>query len=104
MTRQEMIDSIMDYFDFHKVHEYMDTFGWKWHITGVPDVVALRKHARQQLNTVYDGLETESDNYIVSSGGLHCEGVRHTEDNSISLYLKFVPVEWDVNSTDDDNN
>lgn len=97
--QQELIDEIMDYFDFDKVHECMDALGWEWidepinlkelnkNTYSIPDVGTIRKHARRLLRQVI-----EENVYRVATGGLQAtwhDGV---------LSLEFIVAEWEAHT------
>jgi len=53
-TLQTHIDEVMDWFDFDKVHKYMESVGWAWHSIGVPDKAELRKTVREEMKKLYN--------------------------------------------------
>jgi hypothetical protein len=83
----DAIDTIMDEFDFAKVHKMMKAVDWRWARCGfeVPDEWDIRKMARQQLR---DAAASKSG--FVSSGGF--ESRRY----EWGMSLKFVGAEWDA--------
>jgi len=70
---QEMIDDIMDNFDFEKVHDVMEHLGWSWVVPGsnpeVPDIGTIRRVARKCLRDVTFNLS----NSIGAKGVQNCE-------------------------------
>lgn len=71
MNQQEMIDEIMDFFDFDKVHKVMTMLDWKWALNNgleIPDKSIIRKHARRLLKEVLINKKNE-EYYYISSGG-----------------------------------
>lgn len=64
---QELIDEILDEFDFGYVHKAMVALNWEWHsIDGVPTVGDLRRKARELLNDLKN-----SKNVVVGTGGFY---------------------------------
>lgn len=62
---RDLIDNILDEFDFGRVHKAMVALNWQWHnVDGVPTIGDLRRNARNLLIDVTQG------NYVmVGSGG-----------------------------------
>lgn len=61
-----MIDEILDWFDFEKVHRVMTALDWEWHHTGgVPSIADMRHTARSLLQYIVDSKDTVS----VGTGG-----------------------------------
>jgi hypothetical protein len=83
----DAIDTIMDEFDFAKVHKMMTAVDWRWaRCDGfVPNEWDIRKMARQQLR---DAATSESG--FISSGGF--ESRRY----DWGMSLKFVGADWDA--------
>jgi len=53
MKKKEAIDSILDNFDFERVHKAMTALDWEWASTdGVPEIPDLRQKARELLKDV----------------------------------------------------
>jgi hypothetical protein len=88
MTEQEIIEDILDEFDFSKVQRVMEALDWTWHDSdGVPTLGQLRKKARYLMNYCI-GHHT----FTTATGGLHV----HKETYSEKPYyqLQFVVTEW----------
>lgn len=109
---QEMIDEIMDEFDFERVHKTMEALNWQWRDEGIPDIPTLRKAARSQLKQVSisprDKSDLDTGYFLVSSGGFeaYCVVLDIDEDEAAGdnwkndfmhqckLVLKFVVESW----------
>ena len=91
MTEEQIIDDILDEFDFTKVLNVMEHLEWKWGgISGPPEVPSLgqlRKCARSLMKNCL-GHET----YITATGGFHVQ--KETFDGLPFYSLKFVVTEW----------
>lgn len=66
---QELIDEVMDWFDFGRVAKVMDALDWKWTSAeyrgdGVPIEAEVRIRARELLKEVL-----KEDNSVISSDG-----------------------------------
>jgi len=80
--KQQMIDEIMDSFEFEKVHKTMVALDWRWvGVEGVPDILAIRKFARNCLK------------YAFHYGLYGCGGFRATYKEGI-LALEFIVEAW----------
>lgn len=85
MNNQELIDEILDEFDFERVHKVMVALNWQWHnIDGVPTIGDLRRNARDLLKTVVHG------NHIrVGSGGFYA----YKENGTVGLRFEVTNYE-----------
>ena len=93
-TKQEMIDNIMDNFNFNRVAKCMEVLEWKWHdVEGIPQEPDIRKLARKLLNAVKE--EFTSDRYSFSTGGFVVT-VWYEAGNLDAMELSFVVADWDV--------
>lgn len=89
ITQQELIDEILDQFDFQKVKEVMDALNWTWAIgteSHVPDIPELRKKAREML---WDSIR--SKDRMIKTGGF----VAEKEDDD-TLELRFEVTSWNT--------
>lgn len=102
MTKQEMIDEIMDNFDFGKVAKVMDFLDWKWAMVGmtsqycVPEEPEIRKEARGRLSKVYDHAVGQGRKYETATGGFWYS---YDPQHSI-LNLDFKLATWDAYPND----
>lgn len=90
MTKEELIDamvtSVMENFDFDKVHRTMVAEGWKWAVNGemkIPCKYRLMKVAERILRECADFYE-EKDYYSTGTGGFTAAL------DGCSLSLEFV--------------
>lgn len=71
-TEQDMIDEVMDNFDFDKVHKMMAAVGWKWAKEDggytVPDIQRLKKAARYLIKKAI-----KDDVIDISTGGFEVQ-------------------------------
>jgi len=97
---QEILDDVIDHFDFDKVHRVMEYLDWVWvtadgSSTEVPSIPRLKQAARKHLRRAF------AKNITVGSGGLEASYVPPApewgdEDPYGLLELKFV-LEWQSN-------
>lgn len=92
--QQEVIDEVMDWFDFDKVHKAMKALEWKWAgcLNGVPEVPELRKKARELLKYC---LEAPKDTYTGTGGFV-------AEKRGDLLFLRFEVSSWEVDLRTED--
>ncbi len=104
-SRQEMIDNVMDWFDFERVRKVVKGLQWTWFGCeaegGIPDIPHLREAARKKLNYVFDEYEKTGEGWAVASGGFEAR-LTVAEDGSVGLFLKFVVSNWDCWNTEED--
>lgn len=93
-SKQDMIDNIMDNFDFSRVAKCMEVLEWKWHdVEGIPTEPDIRKSARKLLNTIRETYT--GDHYSVTIGGFVIKA--WYEDGKLdAMELSFVVAGWDA--------
>jgi hypothetical protein len=94
MTKQELIDEVMDNFDFGKVANVMLALNWVWATTKyeVPEEAEIRKHARTLLTLTYENAIKVGRGYTVGTGGFEAN---YDIDHKM-LSLKFVASSWEA--------
>ena len=98
---EEMINGIMENFEWKQVQEVMDYLDWQWrgeHVT----LEMLQKEAKRLLRGAaesrLDKFRNESDEVgiINATGGLEAEAwCDEDKENIVRLELKFVLSSWD---------
>jgi len=85
--QQKLVNEIMDWFDFEKVHRVMKFLRWKWDSAeeGIPSIGEIRESSRKLLT------QAVLNNTNISSGGL----VITYEPNENYLRLQFIISEWE---------
>ena len=98
---EQMIEGIMENFDFKRVQEVMDYLDWEWRGEYVT-VEMLEKEAERLLRGAMDSrlnkFRSESDEVgiINATGGLEAEAwCDEDKENIVRLGLKFVLSSWD---------
>lgn len=81
---EDLINEVMDNFDFERVKKVMDVLDWKWYSTGayVPNLDDIKVHAKELLQEAIR-LETK-----IGSGGFEAEYLPDNEPDK--LVLRFV--------------
>ena len=99
---QLVIESILNEFDFEKVHTIMTKLDWGWvsddsnmQVFSVPSVEQLKCLAKQLLNDVLvkGRANKESDIYYICSGGFKATYNRYLDVDN--LELEFIVESWD---------
>ena len=95
---EKMLDSIMDNFDFEKVHDTMLALDWRWASIGdVPTVEEIEDEAARLLWDVVN-----ADDYdVIATGGL--EASKDFSDyNDPFIQLRFTLEEWSESGSEMD--
>jgi hypothetical protein len=99
----QMIDEIMDEFDFNRVQRTMDYLNWQWAGEGVPTIESLKKSAERLLRGAAEARlgqykDTHWEQGIINSTGGFQAMAFCNEDKTkiIGLDLKFIISEWDA--------
>lgn len=88
------IETILDEFDFEKVHQAMTALNWTWATSdGVPTIGELRKCARTLLNYAKHANSEESD-YMTATGGFYVSRNLYLGNAKRYYSLSFVVREW----------
>ena len=98
-TREQLINEIVENFDWEKTHKAMSLLEWRWVNTitddGVPTIGNLMVTAVRLLHDAYDGAMKEKETYQCGTGGL--QAIAYVDKGELyRLELKFVLTEWDV--------
>ena len=101
-SKQEMIDNIMDNFDFNKVAKCMKALNWHWHdvdgSVAVPEEHHIRQSARKIMNDVKEVCHHPT--FITGTGGFYVQSWYAPESpnkNKLeSIELSFVVETWDA--------
>lgn len=87
---QEIIDGIIEDFDFDRVHDVMEYMDWRWREKGVPSVEKLKKESLNLLQQAYIHYLEQNNNepHSIQTGGL--EAYYENIDGEDCFELKFV--------------
>jgi hypothetical protein len=103
---EQMIDSIMENFDFKEVQRAMDLLDWQWRGEYVT-VEMLRKQAERLLRGAMESRlgsfrhESHEVGIINGTGGLEAKAwCDETKTKIVALDLKFVLSSWDESIED----
>ena len=100
--REQLIDEIVENFNWDKVYRTMDALGWIWVSSEgeTPSIGRLITTATGLLRDAYDGAEKEQYTYLAGTGGF--QAVCYVDGDSMyRLELRFVVASWDVDWEND---
>ena len=95
---QNEIDTVMDWFDFEKVHNVMTALDWKWAKTGkeVPLIGEIRGFARGLMRDCVHGMiHNHKSEYMVQCGGFSVRTYKELYEEKVYIELAFVVTSWD---------
>lgn len=104
-SKSEMIDNILDNFDFSRVAKCMEVLEWKWwdiplsENDGIPLEADIRVTARRLLKGLPDTFI--KDSYCTGTGGLYVKAWYENTD-LVLMELTFVVADWRVDVNDED--
>lgn len=92
------MDSVIDHFDFCKVHKVMTHLDWKWvHAGGgysVPSVLQMKGAVRRLMRSALKYWKKEGgDTYTAASGGFQVRFEPADEDHEPSFLVSFCVAE-----------
>lgn len=99
LNKEKAIDSIIENFNWEKVHNTMTLLNWTWATTEneVPSTGALFRCAMNLLHGAYDGALVEKSNYINATGGFRATAFVDDETKEvIELRLAFELTSWEA--------
>lgn len=90
----EVIDDILDNFDFERVKKAMDALEWRYYDSpdSIVSIAELRKMARYLLNSANN--QKPSEHWFTGCGGFEIERWMYPGDTKKYFFLKFVVSEW----------
>ena len=79
MNKQEIIDAVMDFLNFERIHKVMKCLNWEWVAENrVPEIYELRQFVRKLINDLIDKNLVE----------IQCGGFRVRKDSE-SIIVTF---------------
>ncbi len=100
--REQLIDEIVECFDWERVQDTMQKLDWTWASSEgeTPSIGKLISTASRLLRDAYDGAEKEQETHLSGTGGF--EAVCHVDKHGMyRLVLRFVLTSWDVDIQND---
>lgn len=110
-SKEQLINEVLDNFDFEKVHKVMTFLNWRWislseGTSEVPSIAKLVRSAQQYLSMAYDGLskiDHKESEYMTGSGGFEAWARRYPaglNKPDILLTLAFNLVSFEAATYD----
>ena len=101
---QELIDEVIDNFDFYKCQIMMEFMGWRWATYDgyrIPTKYDLIGAAKDRINDAIEGIKKAgqmglNEPYGSSSGGLKATVYKNSYNQITFIKLEFVFAEWDA--------
>lgn len=92
--RLEVVEDILDEFDFSVVQKTMLALEWAWATAeeGIPSLGEMRRQARTLLEDVYN--HSPSPNCTMATGGFEATRIMEYASDEKYLSLKFVVSEY----------
>jgi hypothetical protein len=97
-----MIDEVIQQFNFERCHNVMTLINWEWTGVGVPTIKMLKDNSTIKLMSVIKGVKDKSNKvlanepYFSSSGGLKATAWKNRYGHISGLKLEFVLAEWEA--------
>jgi len=87
---RDIIDEVMDGFDFERVHKMMTAVNWTWIGNDFPPSVAeLRANARRQLRDAHTGCLKHCCGFTVATGGFTARVDYDDATDTFCVYLHW---------------
>jgi hypothetical protein len=101
---QELIDEVIDNFDFYKCQIMMEFMGWRWSTYDgyrIPTKYDLIGAAKDRINDAIEGIKKAGQMGLnepdgSSSGGLKATVYKNRYNQITFIKLEFVFAEWDA--------
>ena len=98
----ELIDEVIENFDFNKCHRVMKYLKWTWAFDrDVPTIDRLRESARKRIESAIDGIKKSKkhshlEGYFSLSVGLKATVWKNRYGQITNIQLDFILTEWNV--------
>lgn len=99
-VEQELVDEIIEQFNFEKCKLVMDHLNWTWRFNPQPPTIQeLKQSARNRIEDAIEGLKSSKkhsyrDAYVCSSGGLKASVWKNRYGRICDIQLEFVLTDW----------
>ena len=112
-NEEKLIEEVLDYFDFDKVHKHMVSVNWIWVGTGVPNHQKLIKRATELLKDAAQAVKKEFNedlrtsnqhnppfwSYSVATGGFEAQAIIYKQDGEFKMSLRLLFILSQAEST-----
>jgi hypothetical protein len=101
---QELIDEVIQNFDFYKCQLMMEYMGWRWMRHDgyrIPTKYDLIEDAKDRIQSAIEGIKEAgrmglNESYGSSSGGLKATVYKNRYNQITFIKLEFILTEWDA--------
>jgi len=101
---QELIDEVIQNFDFYKCQLMMEYMGWRWMTHDgyrIPTKYDLIEAAKDRIQSAIEGIKEAgrmglNEAYGSSSGGLKATVYKNRYNQITFIKLEFILTEWDA--------
>ena len=101
---QELIDEVIQNFDFYKCQLMMEYMGWRWMTHDgyrIPTKYDLIEAAKDRIQSAIEGIKEAgrmslNESYGSSSGGLKATVYKNRYNQITFIKLEFILTEWDA--------
>lgn len=97
---ENMIEEILNNFDFEKVQKVMNFLDWTWFSCGRPQIHHLKGTAQQLMHCAVDGVRKKCKNvnepYFCATGGFKATAYRNVFNHLIHIQLEFIVSDWET--------
>ena len=107
MKEKNMINDVIENFNFLKCHKVMTHLNWRWGNEGVPTIDKIKESAVERMRSAIDRVRdkenkiSSSDFTSVSSGGLKATAWKNRYGHLEFIRLEFVLTDWDSDGDED---
>lgn len=97
---QELIEEVLEHFDFNKCHEVMEHLDWRWGLNPeVPTIDRIKESGRDRIMGAIKGIKENKkhhylEGYFSSSGGLKATVYKNKYGLVTNIILEFVLSDW----------
>jgi len=105
---QQMIQDVMDNFDWVKCHRTMTLIGWEWYFVGIPSITDLKDCASKLFQNAIEGVKKReippNSYYYSATGGLKATAWKNRFNQITQVELEFILTSWDSDGDYSDDN
>jgi hypothetical protein len=101
VMEKNMVNEIIQEFNFERCYTAMNALNWQWAGTGIPSIDMLKESAIDRLMSAIEGVKNKenrlsaNESYFCSSGGLKGTAWKNRYGHIAGIKLEFILTEWD---------
>lgn len=102
--KKTTVDTVMDGFDFERVHKAMVALDWKWFDAenGVPSIAELRESSRKLLRHAINSSYRTQEQVVIGTGGFWVTVDPSEDFVSLEFILSRTDNLWDTSEEEDE--